>query len=175
MRLSPKSTNCTPNSIGYCLCLLKEKNYVQCLNLAEQLALNGSAVAATLASQLHLSGGYGVARNLDRAESWQRKALELNNTYSAQLELGKILVRSDKYEKNHEGARRLLRLSKNYKSANLFMTLGAMFSDGALVKRNELLAIRLFMRAIRYSNKLKLTLGSLFLIAVSSVRILVIW
>ena len=61
---------------------------------------------------------------------------------------------------------------KAFAYAPLFMTLDAMFSDGVLVKRNELLAIRLFMRAIRYSDKLKLTLGPLFLIAVSSVGIL---
>ena len=64
---------------------------------------------------------------------------------------------------------------KAFAYAPLFMTLDAMFSDCVLVKRNELLAIRLFMRATCYSNKLKLTLGSLFLIAASSVRILVIW
>ena len=64
---------------------------------------------------------------------------------------------------------------KAFAYAPLFMTLDAMFSDCVLVKRNELLAIRLYIRAIHCSNKLKLTLGSLFLIVVSSVRILVIW
>ena len=64
----------------------------------------------------------------------------------------------------------LIALTKSQRSAKIFITLGAVFADGIIVRRDTLLALKLFARTVRESKKLRLSIGAiaLGLIAVAS-------
>lgn len=153
-----------------CLELIRKKNYEQCLVIAEPLARSGSHIASVLMAQIYLQGGSGVDRNVVCAESWQRRALEIRDTASARIDLAKILLIQDDIVKQRQGLKMLIALTKSQRSAKIFITLGAVFADGIIVRRDTLLALKLFARTVRESKKLRLSIGAiaLGLIAVAS-------
>lgn len=161
-----------PYHIDLCLKYLREKKYEQCLVLAEQLAMNGSHVAAVLVAQIHLTGGTGIQRNLTLAEMWQRKAIGMRSTIQAQVDLAKILLLYDNDIKKRQGVKLLLRLARQGRSAKLFLTLGAVFADGIAVHKNNFMAIKLFTRALRESRSIRLSLGSVLLISICAFKLI---
>lgn len=130
-----------PNTLNMCLGLARRKDYAQCLRLAEPLGRTGSHIASVLIAQIYLKGGAGVRRDVIAAENWQRRALEIRNTLPARIDLAKILLLQSDNVKQRQGVKILIALSRKQHEAKIFMTLGAVFADGIIIRRNTLLAL----------------------------------
>ncbi len=138
--------------IGNVELVLASEDWVHDLRYKEFLteANNGSG-AAMYELGMMTERGHGTERNIDKAISWYKKAIENDNS-SAYVRLGKLYLEGMGVDKNYKLSFKYLQSAEKHKTSGAYCYLAVMYENGYGTAKNLSLAKQNYDKAAKWGH-----------------------